>query len=110
MAAALPATSTGTITDLTTPIREVEAVTNFRRVDTGKDEEPLAEARLRGPRDLLKTRNRAVTLEDLSTWRAKAAQRPRSPRSRLRHTRRERRTHDQRRGRAAKQRCQAYPQ
>ncbi|NJN18630.1 MAG: putative baseplate assembly protein [Oscillochloris sp.] len=54
----------GTITDLTTPIAEVDAVTNFRRVENGKDEESLAETQLRGPRDLLKTRNRAVTLED----------------------------------------------
>jgi predicted phage baseplate assembly protein len=54
----------GTITDLVTPIREVEAVTNLRRVESGSDEEPLAEARLRGPRELLVTRNRAVTLAD----------------------------------------------
>lgn len=54
----------GTISDLATPIPEVEEVTNIRQAQGGEDEELLEETRLRAPRDLFKNRNRAVTLED----------------------------------------------
>jgi predicted phage baseplate assembly protein len=55
-----------TITDLATPIAQVDSVTNYRPAEGGADEEPLEETKLRGPRDVLKTRDRAVTLEDFA--------------------------------------------
>ena len=55
-----------TITDLATPIPEVDSVTNYRPAEGGTDEESLDETKLRGPRDTLKTRDRAVTLEDFA--------------------------------------------
>ena len=55
-----------TITDLATPISEVDSVTNYRPAEGGADEETLEETKLRGPQDALKTRNRAVTLEDFA--------------------------------------------
>jgi len=55
-----------TITDLVTPIPEVDSVSNFRPAEGGADEETLDETKLRGPQDALKTRNRAVTLEDFA--------------------------------------------
>ncbi len=55
-----------TITDLATPIADVDSVTNYRPAEGGADEETLDETKLRGPRDALKTRNRAVTLEDFA--------------------------------------------
>lgn len=57
---------TGTITEMVTTLREVEEVTNHRPAIGGADEESLDDAKLRGPRDLLKTRDRAVTLEDFA--------------------------------------------
>jgi predicted phage baseplate assembly protein len=56
----------GTITDLATPLPGVESVTNFRGASGGDDEEPLEDTKVRGPRQLLKSRNRAVTLEDFA--------------------------------------------
>ena len=53
------------ITDLATPIREVDSVTNYRPAEGGADGETLDETKLRGPRDALKS-NRAVTLEDFA--------------------------------------------
>lgn len=53
-----------TITDLSTPISQVESVTNSRQAQGGQDEEPLDETRLRAPNSLFKQRNRAVTLTD----------------------------------------------
>jgi predicted phage baseplate assembly protein len=55
-----------TITDLATPLPAVDFVTNYRPAEGGADEETLDETRLRGPRDALKTRDRAVTLEDFA--------------------------------------------
>lgn len=57
---------TGTITDLATAIRDVDEVTNHRPAIGGQDEESLDETKLRGPRDVLKTRDRAVTLADFA--------------------------------------------
>ncbi len=56
----------GTITELATPIPEVDSVTNHRAAVGGADEEPLDETKVREPRRLLKTRNRAVTLQDFA--------------------------------------------
>lgn len=53
-----------TITDLLSPIRDVDSITNVRPAAGGDDEEPLSETRLRVPKEVLKARNRAVTLED----------------------------------------------
>jgi hypothetical protein len=53
-----------TITDVLTPLRAVEQVTNLRPAAGGEDEEPLEETKLRVPRQILKARDRAVTLED----------------------------------------------
>jgi predicted flap endonuclease-1-like 5' DNA nuclease len=53
-----------TITDLLTPVSGVDTVTNFRQAEGGQDEEPLEETKLRVPREVLKSRSRAVTLED----------------------------------------------
>ena len=55
-----------TVTDLATPIPEVDFVTNYRPAEGGADEETLEETMLRGPRAALKTRDRAVTLEDFA--------------------------------------------
>lgn len=55
-----------TITDLASPIPEVDFVTNYRPAEGGADEETLEETMLRGPRAALKTRDRAVTLEDFA--------------------------------------------
>ncbi len=52
-----------TITDLTTSIPEVESVTNYRPANGGDDEEILSDTKLRAARNL-KSRSRAVTLED----------------------------------------------
>jgi predicted phage baseplate assembly protein len=54
-----------TITDLVTPIPEVEEVFNYRPAEGGADEEPLSDTMLRAPREI-KARNRAVTLEDFA--------------------------------------------
>jgi predicted phage baseplate assembly protein len=54
----------GTITDLLTPIPEVEQVVNYRAASGGADEEPLADTMIRVPRELLRARERAVSLED----------------------------------------------
>lgn len=56
----------GTIIDLATPLPGVESVTNVRGAGGGDDEEPLEDTKVRGPRQLLKSRNRAVTLEDFA--------------------------------------------
>lgn len=52
-----------TITDLVTAIRDVESVTNYRPGTGGDDEEVLSDTKLRAARNL-KSRSRAVTLED----------------------------------------------
>ena len=54
----------GTITDLLTPIPEVEEVVNYRAASGGADEEPLADTMTRVPQELLRARERAVSLED----------------------------------------------
>lgn len=54
----------GTITDLLTPIPEVDEVVNYRAASGGADEEPLADTMTRVPRELLRARERAVSLED----------------------------------------------
>jgi predicted phage baseplate assembly protein len=55
----------GTITDLTSPLTEVEEVVNYRSAFDGDDEEPLSDTMLRAPREI-KARDRAVTLEDFA--------------------------------------------
>jgi predicted phage baseplate assembly protein len=54
----------GTITDLLTPIPEVEEVVNYRAASGGADEEPLEDTMRRVPQELLRARERAVSLED----------------------------------------------
>ncbi len=54
----------GTITDLLTPLRDVDTVENLRPATGGEDEEPLEDTKLRVPRQVLKARDRAVTIED----------------------------------------------
>jgi hypothetical protein len=54
----------GTVTQLRTPLPDVKEVTNVRPATGGADEEPLEDAKLRIPNEILKTRNRAVTLAD----------------------------------------------
>lgn len=53
-----------TIITLATPVPEAESVANYRPAFGGDDEESLSETRLRGPRQAIQTRDRAVTLED----------------------------------------------
>ncbi len=53
------------ITELQTFIRGVKSVTHLRSAEGGSDEERLADAKLRGPRDL-RARDRAVTAEDFA--------------------------------------------
>jgi predicted phage baseplate assembly protein len=53
----------GTITNLASVIRGVESVTNYRPASGGEDEELLTDTKLRAAWEL-KTRERAVTLED----------------------------------------------
>ena len=54
-----------TITDLTSPIADVDAVANSRPATGGADEESLSDTKLRAARQM-KARNRAVTLEDFA--------------------------------------------
>jgi predicted phage baseplate assembly protein len=51
------------ITELESSVPYVDSVTNLRAASGGKDEETVAEAKIRGPKEL-KTRHRAVTAED----------------------------------------------
>ena len=54
-----------TITNLLSPIPEVERTTNFWFAEGGADEEPIEKTKDRAPREL-KARDRAVTLEDFA--------------------------------------------
>src|SRR5215211_768655 len=54
----------GTITDLLTPIPEVEEVVNYRAASGGADEEALEDTMKRVPKELLQARERAVSLDD----------------------------------------------
>lgn len=55
-----------TVTDMVTPNPDVEEVTNYRPAIGGEDEVPLESTKVTGPRELFKTQDRAVTLEDFS--------------------------------------------
>ncbi|MCH8988032.1 MAG: putative baseplate assembly protein [Chloroflexi bacterium] len=55
-----------TVTDMVTSNPDVEEVTNYRPAIGGEDEEPLESTKVTGPRELFKTRDRAVTLEDFA--------------------------------------------
>ena len=52
-----------TITDLQTPAAFVDHVQNYYPAEGGTDEEPIADAKLRAPKEI-KSRSRAVTAED----------------------------------------------
>lgn len=56
---------TNTITELATAVRGVESVINYRPAIGGEDEEVLSDTKLRAARNL-KSRSRAVTLEDFT--------------------------------------------
>lgn len=53
----------GAITDMQTSVQSVDSVTNKRAASGGSDEETVADAKLRAPREI-KSKERAVTTED----------------------------------------------
>ena len=63
----------GTISTLVGAVAGVKEVTNFLAAGGGSDEELLEDTKLRVPKEVLKARNRAVTLEDFEVL---AAQTP----------------------------------